>query len=39
MRSGNVALSPTGNQLAVVGHLPGADMIAVVMMPPNANAR
>jgi hypothetical protein len=37
MRSGNVALSPSGNQLAVVGHLPGADMIAVVMMPPNSN--
>ncbi|HEY5521041.1 MAG TPA: zf-HC2 domain-containing protein [Candidatus Limnocylindrales bacterium] len=37
MRSGNVALSPSGDQLAVVGHLPGQDMIAVVMMPPDAN--
>ena len=37
MRSGNVALSPSGDQLAVVGHLPGEDMIAVVMMPPGAN--
>jgi hypothetical protein len=37
MRSGNVALSPTGKQLAVVGHLPGQDMIAVVMMPPDSS--
>ena len=37
MRSGNVALSPTGKQLAVVGHLPGQDMIAVVMMPSDSS--
>ena len=33
MRAGNVILNPNGNQLAVVGHLVGEDVIAVVTMP------
>ena len=32
MRAGNVTLSPTGNQLALVGHYVGEDVIAVVQM-------
>jgi hypothetical protein len=33
MRSGNVSLSPSGRQMAVVGHYTGQDLIAVVTMP------
>jgi len=33
MRAGNIALSPGGKNLAVVGHKSGGDMIGVVTMP------
>jgi hypothetical protein len=33
MRAGNLAMNPKGNQLAIVGHKVGEDVIAVVMMP------
>ena len=33
VRAGNLALNPAGNQLAIVGHLVGEDMIGVVTMP------
>lgn len=33
VRAGNIALSPGGKQLAVVGHKVGEDVIAVVTMP------
>ena len=36
MRAGNLALSPSGDQLALVGHLTNEDVIAVVMMPPDS---
>ena len=34
VRAGNLALNPAGNQLAIVGHMVGEDMIGVVTMPP-----
>src|SRR4051794_1858644 len=36
MRAGNISLSPSGNQLALVGHVLDGDVIAVVMMPSDA---
>jgi len=33
VRAGNLALNPAGNQLAIVGHMVGEDMIGVVTMP------
>src|SRR3954451_15123045 len=33
MRAGNISLSPSGKQLALVGHVLDGDVIAVVMMP------
>src|SRR4051794_37432075 len=33
MRAGNFSLSPSGNQLALVGHVLNEDVIAVVTMP------
>jgi hypothetical protein len=38
VRAGNVTLSPTGDQLAIVGHKGGEDVIAVVMMPRDADS-
>ena len=38
MRAGNVSLNPNGNQLAVVGHLVGEDVIAVVTLPQDKSA-
>jgi len=36
MRAGNIALSPSGQQLVLVSHYVGHDVISVVMMPPGA---
>src|SRR3954447_802961 len=37
MRASNISLSPSGNELALVGHVKSGDVIAVVMMPPDAD--